>query len=1163
MKATQVKDAGRNISKQIVSYLSVIVIAMLAVAAFLGIEFAAKAISDNGTGFYAATNYRDVQIISTKLLTTEDIEAIRSVEGVSEVEGVYRINAKVFIQDKVSDVSVVSLTQRVNTVQVIEGRLPAAVNECVLEKSVDEDTGLTIGDTITVLDSEGNTPQYLKESEYVITGIVYHPDHAAIPLITPGSRYVLVMPEAFDTEALEDCFMTAEVVISKPEGIDIFSDKYFEAIDDTVKRLEALGKDREVKRADYIVGRYQEGIDEGQKELDNARDTLSDARTQLDDNWEMYDEGVAELENGGKQLAEAKQQLEDAEKQLAEAKAQLDDAKDKLDYGKAQLDDAKSQLEDAEEQLAEAEAKLAEGKEQLESTYQQIEDAKTKIRDSLRNAIVNTLGEDIADMIDWAESDTGIDADDYDVTATKLCITQGITIDLNKTMKDNVFAIIGSLGLPDEKLREAYEKTTNTILEVTDGVPVIGAIVDKIAEKLTELNNKYEEFATGARTWDEYHVEYLNSLELYEAAKSKYDNAVDEYEAGVSQYNTGKAKYDEAVALYEEGYAEYEAGLAQYEEGENTYTEGKKQLDDALEQLNDGEEQYEEGLEKFNDGQTQLQNAVEEMEHLDGCKWVALGVTGNTGYLNISNVRQNMFDLGGTFASVFILVGALVIYATVGRIIDEQKRLVGANKALGFFNREVLAKYMIFGESGTVLGMILGAVAGYFLLQALILKIYDKNFVFDNSVKTIHYPLTACVVAGGLLIAGLAVWFACTSLLKCSAIILMQESVPGIKKKSSNNKHAGKGSLYAKLILFNMLTDKKRVIVTIVSIAGCCTLLVAGMTMKFAVQETIDNQFSKIEVYNLKVMFDSAVSENAETEIGNILNDSGVTHAAVLDNSVSYEANGTVRIAELICGDMEQINEYFIRSDPKTGTRITEAGDGLWVHNKFAKTNAVKVGDEIIMYDSSMNPHQVKICGIYTNYIGLYAFMSRETYASVFGEEPADNAYLIKADSAEIPVLSDRVSAVNGFTKLTDIEQYYESIKALTTPLNLLSLIFIGIAGMMAYFILLNLVNMYVNQKKKELTIMRINGFTVRETIRYVSLELIVSTVLGIIVGLAVGALLGYRILSLLEGANMHLVKTVQIAALGIAALITAVYSFLVSAWALRKVKHLKLTDMT
>ena len=76
-----------------------------------------------------------------------------------------------------------------------------------------------------------------------------------------------------------------------------------------------------------------------------------------------------------------------------------------------------------------------------------------------------------------------------------------------------------------------------------------------------------------------------------------------------------------------------------------------------------------------------------------------------------------------------------------------------------------------------------------------------------------------------------------------------------------------------------------------------------------------------------------------------------------------------------------------------------------------------------------------------------------------------------------------------------------------------------------------------------------------------VSLELIVSTVVGIVFGLVIGALLGCRILSLLEGANMYLVKTVQIEAIVLATLITSVYSFLVSAWALRKVKYLKLTD--
>lgn len=1161
MKRTQRKDARRNILKQIVSYLSIVVIATLAVSAFLGIEFTAKGISNNGNKFYADSNYRDVEIISTKLVTPEDIEAIRAVQGVADVEGSYRIGAKVFLNDVVTDIQVVSLTERVNTVQLIEGRLPEAANECVLEKSVDEDTGLTIGDTIEVLDSFGKAPEYLTRSEYVITGIVFHPDHGAVPLITPGARYVLVKPEAFDTEALENCFMTAEVVIEKPDGIDIFSNKYSKTIKPTIERLDALAKERELLRANDIRDRYQNGIDDGQTQLDDAWNKLTDGRTDLDNGWKEYNKGVSELEDAEKQLADAKTQLEDAEAQLADAKEQLDDAKDQLDYARSQLNEAKSELAEAETKLADAKAKLDEAKGQLEDAYLQIEEAKEKIRDSLRTAIVNTLGEDVAARIDWAETDIDIDADDEEATATVLRITQGITIYLDKSLKDNVFSLIASLGMSEDELRKAYEDTTNTILELAADEPVIDAVVRIIAEKLNNVNDKYEELASGARTWDEGHEKYITSLGMYNDAKDLYDSSYGEYENGLSKYNDGKAQYDDAVAQYDEGYAQYEAGLAQYEEGLKAYEDGQKQLDDALVKLNDGEVQYEDGLAQYNDGQSKLQDAKDEMDNLDGCKWVLLDVNGNIGFLNISNARTNVYDLGGAFASVFILVGALVIYATVGRIIDEQKRLVGATKALGFFNYEILAKYLIFGVSGTVIGMIVGAIGGYLVLQKIILKIYDRNYVFDNTIRAIHYPLAAAVFVGGLLISGFAVWFACTTLLKSSAIKLMQESVPGIKKKSSKKKKTGKGSLYAKLILFNMLTDMKRVVVTIVSIAGCCTLLVAGMTMKIAVQKSVQYQYTKIEQYNLKVMFDSSISGDAESGIGEVIKDSGVTYTAVLDESLSYEANGAVRVAEVVCGDLDQVNEFFIRTDPKTKDVITESGDGIWVHNKFAKTNNVKVGDEVTFYDSNMNPHQVKVCGIYRNYVGLYAFMSRETYESVFGKEPANNAYLVKGNGADLTELTDKVSQISGFTKISDIGKQYETIMALTTPLNMISLILIGIAGLMALFILLNLVNMYVNQKKKELTIMRINGFTVKETIRYVSLELIVCTVLGIVIGLGTGALLGSHILGLLEGANMYLIKTVQIEALAIAALITTVYSVLVSAWSLRKVKYLKLNE--
>ena len=96
MKKTQIKDTLRNVRKHIVSYISVIAVAMLAVAAFLGINYAADALIINASDFETNLNFRDIEITSTMLLTDEDIDAIKKTDGVSDVEGIYQTSAKVF-----------------------------------------------------------------------------------------------------------------------------------------------------------------------------------------------------------------------------------------------------------------------------------------------------------------------------------------------------------------------------------------------------------------------------------------------------------------------------------------------------------------------------------------------------------------------------------------------------------------------------------------------------------------------------------------------------------------------------------------------------------------------------------------------------------------------------------------------------------------------------------------------------------------------------------------------------------------------------------------------------------------------------------------------------------------------------------------------------------
>ena len=89
MTKTQRIDALRNIRKQGASFLSIVMIALLAVNAYLGIAYTAKALNRNVTDYYDEYNAHDFSIYSPLLLTAEDLSAIRGVEGVADAEGCF------------------------------------------------------------------------------------------------------------------------------------------------------------------------------------------------------------------------------------------------------------------------------------------------------------------------------------------------------------------------------------------------------------------------------------------------------------------------------------------------------------------------------------------------------------------------------------------------------------------------------------------------------------------------------------------------------------------------------------------------------------------------------------------------------------------------------------------------------------------------------------------------------------------------------------------------------------------------------------------------------------------------------------------------------------------------------------------------------------------
>ena len=76
MKKTQLTDAKRNIRRQIISYISIVVIALVAVSAYLGIAYPAVALRRGASDYLNRFYMWDLEVTSTLLMDQEELETV-------------------------------------------------------------------------------------------------------------------------------------------------------------------------------------------------------------------------------------------------------------------------------------------------------------------------------------------------------------------------------------------------------------------------------------------------------------------------------------------------------------------------------------------------------------------------------------------------------------------------------------------------------------------------------------------------------------------------------------------------------------------------------------------------------------------------------------------------------------------------------------------------------------------------------------------------------------------------------------------------------------------------------------------------------------------------------------------------------------------------------
>ena len=294
MKNRVITNSFRTIKKNIARFLSLMVMSFLAAFTFNGINSTQPAFINSIDAFYDEYNHYDIKIFSDLGLSKDDIEPIKKIEKVLDVEGVYSVDEIINLGKNETVINVSSLTNKLNNVDVIAGRMPTNNKEIVVEENLLIDFDLSIGDTLTITDE--NLVEDLFEIVGTINSSLYINNtnlnqERGNTSIGVGiiNYYTYVLEEAFE----QDYFNYIYLTIVGAKKLTTAKEEYNSLVNEVLNSIETIKEDGERRRLKEITDPLYEEIKnkelDGLAEFEEAQIELNDAKSKLDSAKEMLD----------------------------------------------------------------------------------------------------------------------------------------------------------------------------------------------------------------------------------------------------------------------------------------------------------------------------------------------------------------------------------------------------------------------------------------------------------------------------------------------------------------------------------------------------------------------------------------------------------------------------------------------------------------------------------------------------------------------------------------------------------------------------------------------------------------------------------------------------------------------------------------------------------
>ncbi len=457
-------------------------------------------------------------------------------------------------------------------------------------------------------------------------------------------------------------------------------------------------------------------------------------------------------------------------------------------------------------------------------------------------------------------------------------------------------------------------------------------------------------------------------------------------------------------------------------------------------------------------------------------------------------------QMSNTVPLIFLAVAAAVTAVMLSRMVKNDRTTIGILKAMGFSNSDIVIHYskysfvvgIIGGTIGTILGVILSrymamAYTKYYNLPMINIY-YPLKYVFISIVITVCF----CILSG--------LW-GTRRIMKISPAESMRPEAPKTGRRiflDRINFIWNNVSFSWKIVLKNVFRSKKRFLFITFGIALTFAIITVPTHLGTMFVGMFNSHYGEFLRMDYDINFSKPMNEQVALDVANIINENKIEPKIEYPFELSHGWKSKI------------VNIIGVRSDSKfikfinsNGKQINLPKNGIVLSENLSKIIGASKGDIIKVGNFIPNKDDIniKVSEVIKQGLGINAYMNIDQMRNILLDEELATGLYIDTDD----IINGKLENMKNIASIKSIQEMrntFEQFLGLTIFSIGLMIVFSGLLG---FVIVYNSTIMSINERKLEMSSLRVMGFKKKEIYGMLQKENIIMTIFGICIGIPLG----------------------------------------------------------